>query len=81
MAGEINSVPIEESIVSVTVKKKTMDGMYWLGEHSPKVTIPLTGVIFLAGAISAPVAATLVGLDVGQKKLFKRQRQKRKSTK
>lgn len=79
MAGEKSSVDQEESIVKVAVKKKTMDGLFWVGEHSPKVTIPLTGVIFMSGAIGAVAAATLIGIDLGQNRFFKHKRNKGKS--
>ena len=75
MAGEKSPISKAES----RIKKKAKDGLLWVGEHSPKLTIPLTGVIFLAGAITTPIAATLIGIDVGQNKLFKRARSKEKS--
>lgn len=58
--------------------KAPKEVLLWAGEKSPYVTIPLTGVIFVAGAITLPLAAGLIGVDIAQNKVFKGMRERRK---
>jgi hypothetical protein len=81
MAERMLYRPQEKGIISKTKEKavqKTKGVIFWAGEKSTWVTLPTTGVLFVAGAVTAPVALGMAALDVGGSVMFKWMRNKEK---